>query len=53
MLLINFQMTLIFINIFIGNYMEERIDLLDNHFNKSSWFNSINVGWEGKEKNFF
>ena len=27
--------------------MDEKIDLLDSNFNKSSWFNSINIGWEG------
>lgn len=31
--------------------MEERIDILDNNFDKSSWFNAINLGWEGR-KNF-
>lgn len=31
----------------LGAHMEERIDLLDANFNKSSWFNAINIGWEG------
>ena len=31
----------------LGTHMEERIDLLDGNFSKSSWFNAINIGWEG------
>lgn len=27
--------------------MDEKIDKLDRNFNKSSWFNAINIGWEG------
>lgn len=31
--------------------MDEKIDKLDSNFNKSSWFNAINIGW-GMNRNF-
>ena len=31
----------------LAKCMEDRIDVLDQHFDKNSWLNSINIGWVG------